>query len=187
MLNPRIATRYAKSLIGLAIETNQLEKAYEDMQWLKSVCKTNRDFVNLLRSPIINADTKKKIVEAIISGRVTALTSGFISLLITKSRESSLPEIITAFVDQYKQHKEIHTIKLTSATPLSDEMKKAIVDQVRKTGGLQNIELHEEIDQDLIGGFVLQIGDKLVDASIAYDLRAIAKQFENNDFIYKIR
>ena len=187
MLNPRIASRYAKSLIGLAIETNQLEKTYEDMQWLKSVCKTNRDFVNLLRSPVIKGDTKKKIIEAITNGRVTALTSGFISLLINKGRESTLPEIINAFVDQYKQHKDIHIIKLTTASPVSDAVKKAIVDQVRKTAGLQHVELEEEIDQDLIGGFVLQIGDKLVDASIAYDLRAIAKQFENNDFIYKIR
>ena len=94
MLNPRIATRYAKSLIGLAIETNQLEKAYEDMQWLKSVCKTNRDFVNLLRSPIINADTKKKIVEAIISGRVTALTSGFISQLISYLQYESADQVL---------------------------------------------------------------------------------------------
>jgi F-type H+-transporting ATPase subunit delta len=59
--------------------------------------------------------------------------------------------------------------------------------QVKKTGGYQNIELEEKVDKDIIGGFVLQIGDKLVDASIAYDLKAIAKQFENNDFIYKIR
>ena len=66
-------------------------------------------------------------------------------------------------------------------------MKDAIVAQVKKLAGFQNIELEEKVDADLIGGFVLQIGDKMVDASIAYDLRAIAKQFENNDFIYKLR
>ncbi len=61
------------------------------------------------------------------------------------------------------------------------------MNQVKKSGGFENIELEEKVDKDIIGGFVLQIGDKLVDASIAYDLKAIAKQFENNDFIYKIR
>ena len=62
MPNPRLATRYAKSLIDLAIEKGQLEKVFADMQWLQAVCKSNRDFVNLLRSPIIKGDTKKKIL-----------------------------------------------------------------------------------------------------------------------------
>jgi F-type H+-transporting ATPase subunit delta len=52
---------------------------------------------------------------------------------------------------------------------------------------MQNIELEAVVNEDLIGGFVLEAGDKLVDASIAYDLKQIARQFENNDFIYKIR
>jgi F-type H+-transporting ATPase subunit delta len=71
--------------------------------------------------------------------------------------------------------------------PLTDEVRRVIADQVRKASGYDNIELEEKVDQDIIGGFVLQVGDKLVDASIAYDLKTIARQFENNDFIYKIR
>jgi len=61
------------------------------------------------------------------------------------------------------------------------------VEQVKKTAGFQQVELHEKVDPALIGGFVLQVGDQLVDASIAYDLKNIAKQFESNDFIYNIR
>ena len=187
MPNPRLATRYAKSLIGLAIERGQLEEAFADMKWLQAVCKSNRDFVNLLRSPIINADTKKKILAAVTAGKISELTTAFNNLLVTKGRESNLPEIITAFINAYKEQKNIHTVTLTTAAPINDAMKNAIVDQVRKSGGFQNIELEEKVDADLIGGFVLQVGDQLIDASIAYDLRAIAKQFENNDFIYKIR
>ncbi|MGZ8509860.1 MAG: ATP synthase F1 subunit delta, partial [Chitinophagaceae bacterium] len=111
----------------------------------------------------------------------------FISLLIRKTRESNLPEIITAFVSQYKVHKNIHTVTLTTALPVNEVIRKAIIDQVKKAAGFETIELDEKIDESIIGGFVLQAGDKLVDASIAYDLKAIAKQFENNDFIYKIR
>lgn len=187
MPNPRLASRYAKSLIDLAIEKGQLEKVYADMQWLQGVAKSNRDFVNLLRSPIIKADTKKKIIEAVTKGKVSEMTAGFNALLITKGRESYLPEIVNAFIASYKVHKNIHTIKLTTASPVSDSVKTAIVNQVKKSAGIENVELEEKVDADLIGGFVLQIGDQLVDASIAYDLRAIAKQFENNDFIYKIR
>lgn len=187
MPNPRLASRYAKSLIDLSIEKGQLEKVFADMQWLQAVCKSNRDFVNLLRSPIIKADTKKKIIDAVTTGRVSELTAAFNNLLANKGRESYLPEIINAFIAAYKEYKDIQIVKLTTATPVSDNIKIAIVEQVKKSAGFQNIELEEEVDADIIGGFVLQIGDKLVDASIAYDLKAVAKQFENNDFIYKIR
>ncbi|RYY58835.1 MAG: F0F1 ATP synthase subunit delta, partial [Chitinophagaceae bacterium] len=62
-----------------------------------------------------------------------------------------------------------------------------IIEQVKKSGNFPNIEIDEKVDPDIIGGFVLQVGDKLVDASISYDLKAISRQFENNDFIYKVR
>jgi F-type H+-transporting ATPase subunit delta len=187
MPNPRLASRYAKSLMDLAIEKGQLEQVFADMQWLQAVCKSNRDFVNMLRSPVIKGDAKKKIVEAVTAGQLTTITNAFNTLLITKGRESNLPEIVAAFIAAYKAHKNIHIIKLTSATPLSDSVKKAIVAQVQKSTKFEHVELEEKIDENLIGGFVLQVGDKLVDASVAYDLKAIAKQFDNNDFIYKIR
>jgi len=187
MPNPRLASRYAKSLIDLAIEKGRLEQVFADMQWLQGVCKSNRDFVNMLRSPIIKADSKKKIIAAVTNGKVSEITSGFNSLLTTKGRENSLPEIIAAFIKAYKEHKDIQTIKLTTASPVSDMVKKAIVEQVKKSAAIKNVELEEKVDAELIGGFVLQIGDQLVDASIAYDLKAITRQFENNDFIYKVR
>ena len=187
MPNPRLAGRYAKSLIDLAIEKGQLEQVYQDMLWLQAACTGSRDLVNLLRSPIIKADTKLKILQAITTGKLGELTSAFNRLLVTKGRESNLPEIVNAAINLYKEHKQIHTVKLTTATPITDGLRSGIVDQIRKSAGFEKIELEEKVDPALIGGFVLQVGDKLVDASIAYDLKAISKQFENNDFIYKIR
>jgi F-type H+-transporting ATPase subunit delta len=187
MPNPRLATRYAKSLIDLAIERDQLEKIFADMQWLQQVCKQSRDFSNLLKSPIIKPDKKQQVVEAIIKGNVSEVTALFVRLLIAKGRESNLPEIITAFINQYKEHKNIYTVKLTTAAPLNDDLKNAIINQIRKTSEMKNIELESIVNEDLIGGFVLQAGDKLIDASVAYDLKQIARQFENNDFVYKLR
>jgi F-type H+-transporting ATPase subunit delta len=187
MPNPRLAKRYAKSLIDLSIERNELEEIYNDMLLLSGICKSNRDFVNMLRSPVINPDVKVKIMAAVLAGKITELTTVFTKLLIKKGREGNLPEICTAFIQQYKEYKNIYTVKLTTATTLSNELKNAIIDRVRATSEMQNIELETEVDKDLIGGFVLQTGDKLIDASVAYDLKLIAKQFENNDFIYKVR
>ena len=187
MQNPRLATRYAKSLIDLSVEKGQLENVFADMLWLQSVCKTNKDFVTMLKSPIIKSDKKQKIVEAITDGRISEITKGFNRLLIAKGRESNLPEVAAAFVHQYKVHKNIFSVKLTTASQASEELKKAFVDHLKTTTDMQNIELEAVVDQNIIGGFVLQVGDKLVDASIAFDLRHVARQFDNNDFIYKVR
>ena len=187
MPNPRLASRYAKSLMDLALEKGELERVFQDMQWLQQMIKGSRDFTNLLRSPVIKADKKDKIVDTILQGRVTNITSLFIRLLIAKGRESNLPEMITSFISQYKAHKNIYPIKLTTAAPISENLKEGIMDQIRKTSEMKNIELEAVVDENLIGGFVLEAGDKLIDASIAYDLKQIARQFENNDFVYKIR
>jgi len=187
MPNPRLASRYAKSLIDLSIEKNQLEKIFADMLWLQQVIKTSRDFANLLKSPIVKPAKKQQVIEAIIKGNVSDMAALFVRLLIAKGRESNLPEIITAFINQYKEHKNIYTVKLATALPLSDDLKNAIINQIKKTSKMQNIELETVVNEDLIGGFVLEAGDKLIDASIAYELKQISREFENNDFIYKIR
>jgi len=187
MSNPRLASRYAKSLLDLSIERNELDEVFADMQWLQRVCKSNPDFVNVLKSPVIKSDNKAKILEAVVKERISALTMTFILLLIRKTRESNLPEVINSFITQYKVHKQIYPVQLTTATELSEDLKNAIIRQIQATSKMKSIELETSVNKDLIGGFVLKAGDKLIDASIAYDLKEIARQFENNDFIYKIR
>jgi len=187
MLNPRLAARYAKSLIDLSIEKNQLEEVYKDMLYLQAVCKQSREFVNLLKSPVIHADKKEAILKSITDGKVGVLTDAFNKLLVNKGRESFLPEIIDAFIEQYKRNKNIHTIKLTTASPVSEELKQQIVNNVQQQTAFPNVELEAAVNEDLIGGFVLEFGGTLVDASVAYDLAKIKSQFQNNDFIYKIR
>jgi F-type H+-transporting ATPase subunit delta len=187
MHSPRLASRYSKSLLDLAIERGQLEQVYADMLYLQQLNQSSREFLNMLRSPIVPTDKKLAAIEAITKGKVSEMTAAFNRLLVAKGREGELPEIINAFVRQYKEYKNIHVVKLTTATPVSDSVKSALVERVRQTANLQNIELETVINPDIIGGFVLQTGDKLLDASVAYELKEIAREFDNNDFIYKVR
>jgi len=187
MPNPRLAARYAKSLLDLSIEQGSLEAVFSDMQLLQSLVKGNREFASLLRSPVISADKKDKILAAVTAGRVSPLTAAFNKLLVGKGRESVLPEIATSFISQYKELKNIYTVKLTTAAPVSEAVKTAIVARIQSTSDMRHIELETIVDENLIGGFTLQAGDKLVDASIATDLKQIARQFENNDFLYRVQ
>ncbi|MFT3936804.1 MAG: ATP synthase F1 subunit delta [Chitinophagaceae bacterium] len=187
MPNPRLAGRYAKSLVDLATEQQQLEAVYKDMQYLKAVCKSSPEFVSMLRSPIISGDKKQKILDAITAGNISPLTASFNKLLIGKTREEYIPEIITAVISLYNEMKGIHTVKLTTATPISDDLKQSIVAKLKAETSLQNIELETSVKEELIGGFVLEFNNNLVDASIERDLRDIKKQFSQNVYIQQIR
>ena len=186
MNNPRLATRYAKSLLDLSIEQNSLEEVYADMKLLQQINKSNPDFVALLRSPIITSDKKDKIIDAIVGNKVSKLTTLFIHLLTSKTRESNLPEIVTAFITQYNKLKNIQTVKLTTATAISEELKNSIVAKIKNTV-TGNIEIETSVKEELIGGFKLEMGGTLIDASILRDLNEVRKQFLNNEYIHNIR
>ena len=177
MSNPRLADRYAKSLVDLSTERNQLDTVRTDMQYIQAICKASRDFLNMLRSPIIKADQKEKMLVAVINGKVSELTALFCNLLVRKGRERDLPEIATAFIHQYNAIKGIHQVKLTTAVPVSEELKKSIEASVQKANNFTSVELETAVNEKLIGGFVLEFNNKQVDASIAFDLREIKKQF----------
>ena len=188
MNNPRLAGRYAKSLLDLATEQNQLDAVNTDMKWIHSICKSNPDFVNVLRSPVIKPTSKQKILESITTGRVSALTSAFIKLSVIKARETNLPEIATTYIDQFNKLKNIHKVKITTAEPLTDEMLSAIMTNVKNTATAgQTFEIETKVENELIGGFLLETGGTLIDASILRDLKDIQKQFMNNDYLHRIR
>jgi F-type H+-transporting ATPase subunit delta len=187
MQHPRLAGRYAKSLIGLAIEQNQLEQVHTDMQYLSALCQQSREFVNLLKSPIIQADKKAKILDAVTADKVSKLTHAFNRLLVQKGRENVLPEIVHAFIDQYNEIKGIHKVKITTAVPISEELKEKIVAKIKAETPLQQIELEAAVKEELIGGFTLEFNNNLVDASILRDLNDIKKQFLGNVYIQNIR
>src|SRR6476660_6196728 len=99
MNNPRLAGRYAKSLLDLSVEQNNLEAVYNDVRLLQGIIKSNPDFVNLLKSPVISSDKKEKIINAVLDGKVSNITTIFIQLITRKTRESNLPEIVKAFIE----------------------------------------------------------------------------------------
>lgn len=187
MPNPRLAARYAKSLIDLSTEKGQLEAVYADAKYLQAVCKASKDFTNLLRSPIIKSDKKQLVIDAVTAGKVNEITAAFNKLLVTKGRESELPEIYETFVDQYNSINGIHKVKLTTAVSVSEELKNAIVAKAKAEAGISAVELEVVVDEKLIGGFVLEYNNNLVDASVLRDLKDIKKQFTQNVYVQQIR
>ena len=125
----RIASRYAKSLVDLAVEQNKLERIKEDVSTFKEVTKI-RDFYLLLKNPIVKTEKKAAIVKQLFEGKYDELTLAFLDILIRKGREAHLPEIAEEFLIQYKHIKHISSVKVTTAKPLTEAALKAIKDSL---------------------------------------------------------
>lgn len=187
MNNPRLAQRYAKSLVDLSKEMGQLEPVFNDILFMEKVVKASREFLVMLNSPVIPADKKYKIITTVMGGKISKITDAFIKLLCNKNREDNLPGIITSFVKQYNALKGIHTATLTTAVPISESLIKEFETKIKAASKVQQLQLESKVDESLIGGFVLEMEGRLIDASISRDLNDVKKQFDSNEYLHRLR
>ncbi|OJW82710.1 MAG: ATP synthase F1 subunit delta [Bacteroidetes bacterium 46-16] len=186
MPNPRLASRYAKSLMDIAVGQNSVEAVLNDLKTLDDVCQKNRDFAVMLRSPVVKADKKLAVFNAVFSGHISNLTMAFVKLMTQKGREEYLQEIVQAFIAQYNEMKHIKVVKLTTAAPVNDKVKNAILGKVAHALEGNTIDLRTAVKPELIGGFVLEVEDKLFDASVRRDLNDIRTTLLDNSYISKM-
>lgn len=183
MPNYKAASRYVKSLLGLAEEQGVLDEVHKDMQLIAKTCDNNYDLVVLLQSPIIKHDKKRIILEKIFKGKVNKLTMAIIDIVTRKNREALLPTIAREFHSAYNSFKGIQPASITTTIPLDAELRKEIEKIVKKLSDKKTIELEEKLDKDLIGGFILNVGDKQVDASISSKLKSLKLAFKHNPYV----
>lgn len=175
----KAANRYAKSLLDLSVEQGKLEEVYKDMDSVAKTLAGSRDLMVMLKSPVIKPESKSKVLTEVFSGNVGEMTFKFIALITEKGRESLLGGIASAFVLQYKAFKNISQAEVISAAPLDGESKTKVEALLQKLApGLS--ELKESIDPELIGGFVIKVGDQMIDASVSTQLRELRREFTDN-------
>lgn len=178
MKNLKVAERYAKSLLDLAIEQGQLEVVRKDMNTVKELV-ANRDFYLFLKSPIIKPEKKRSTLDAVLQQvGMGEMTQAFARILVGKGRESNLPEIAAAFNTQYKIYKQITTVKVTSAAPLSEAELTSIRQKLATMPEVTaDIELHTAVDPSLIGGFVIEYNGNVYDTSVSEKIKELRKDF----------
>ena len=182
----RISSRYAKSLLDLAVERNELDTVYGDMLLFQKML-ANRDLYLMLKSPIINATKKLSIFKTLFEGKISKTTLAFFDIIVSKGREMYLPEITHEFIRQYKVKMKISTVYLTTATELSEQQMADIKNKLLATSVTQDsIEFVTKIDPEIIGGYIVQIGDNLYDASVKHKLTQFKKEFIDNEYIKAI-
>jgi len=177
MSNYRVAVRYAKSLISLAIEKKKLDKVKADMDLFNNLCLEVRPFYNFIKNPIINSYKKLGIFQKLFENRIDELSYKFIEIITKKGREDILPEIGEEFLKEYRIYKNIEIVAITTPIELDEELKNEFI-SITKTliGTDKKIEIQEEVNEDLLGGFILRIGDKQIDDSVSSKLRDLKKK-----------
>lgn len=183
MRNPRLAGVYAKSLLDFAKGANQLDAVSKDMEYVKAACKASPEFAHLLSSPIIKDDKKASIVAAVLKDKVSASTWAFLTLVIQKNRAQYLDQIAQAFIEQYDAYNGIHEVLLTTAVALDDNTQKIIVDKLKSAAQLDKVKLNSKIEPDIIGGFILEFDNKLIDASVSRKLNDLKLQFADKSYL----
>lgn len=178
----RVAIRYAKSLLGLAKDLGKLEDVKNDMEFIAETLEESRDLELLIKSPLVKADKKLAIFNALFADKVSEMTMSFITIVNKKGREAVLGAVCTKFMDLYKVEKDIVTAFVKSAAPLSDAARVELNSKVKEVFG-GDVELVEEIDESLIGGYVLRVGDNQYNQSVSHQLYKMKREFDSNPYI----
>ena len=174
--------RYAKSLITLSIEKNELDVIYQDMILISETIENSKDLSVLLNSPVVKTDKKQEILKTVFGENTTELTKQFLLLISSRNREALIGDIANAFVRQYKVIKQIIVTEITSAVKLDAAQKKKIL-QLLNTDETSSVEVIEKINPEIIGGFIVRVDDKQIDASISRKLDNLKQDFSKNQYI----
>ena len=182
----RVASRYVKSLLSLAVEQGAVEEVHNDMNLFARTCE-NKEFAAMLQSPVIPHDKKRIILELLFKGKVHSLTMAIIEILTRKNREPLLSSIAKEFHTAYNEYKGIGKATITTAVPLDAALRAEVEKIVKQLSSKSQVELQEKIDKDMIGGFVLNVGDHQIDTSIQNKLKALKLKFSENPYIKDFR
>ncbi len=171
MSSKRIATRYAKSIMDLAVEQGKLDSIKGDFEQLKEAFK-NRDLYLMSKSPIIKGDQKMDVFRAIFEGKVDALTLMFMEVLTHKGRENILSEVVSEFFNQYRNKMGILSVKMTTAVPADEALLASAKAKILSSGiSATQVDIQNIVNPDILGGFQLEYDGKEYDASVSTHLR----------------
>ena len=172
----KVASRYSKALIQIASDKGVLDVVKADMDTVIELFKNSKDFVLFVESPVVGPTQKKEIFDKIFKGKVNAITSTFFDLMVDKGRENGLLVIAKDFMRRYNVLNGIQTVQFFTSDEVSDGFKNELSNTLANSLG-KKIELNSIIKKDLIGGYILRVGDKQIDHSVKGSLQKLRNQF----------
>ena len=171
-----VSKTYGDALFEVAREKNQLDEFLEEVKAVLTAVQENNELIKLISHPKIAKEEKIQIVTDIFSGKVSDELVGLLRMIVDKGHFEEVEGVLTYFIDEVKEFKNIGTAYVTSAIALSDAQKAAVEKRLLETTKYIKFEMHYKVDAGLIGGMQIRIGDRVVDSSIQTKLSNLEAQ-----------
>ena len=184
MRGTRAAQRYAKAILSLAKDKNSAEAVNKDMNTISKTVLNSRDLENMLTSPVVKNSIKKSALLEIFKN-LDAVTKGALDILIENGRINILHLVARQYIIQYNEMNKVQQAVVTTAIPLDSQLEKIVLAKVKELTGSE-ASLKNIVDEDIIGGFVLRVGDMQYDASVARNLTRLKRELKDNTYVSKI-
>lgn len=173
-----ITKRYATALFDIATETNKAAQFEQEASMIYDILVKEQEFLQILNHPNVLQDEKIKLVENVFEGRVSEEFVGLLVLTVRKSRQDLILEILNKFLDMIKEANGMLKATVTSAVSLNDGQLAQIKSNIEKDTNKQ-IELTAIVDQSIIGGLIIRVGDKVIDGSVAGQMQALKSKLND--------
>lgn len=174
MNESKISVRYSRALFEAALDKGSLDTIYSDMVFIAEVSRT-KEMKEFLENPVIVPSKKEIIFHKVFANHLDSLTMSLLDLLVKNGRESFLPDIARSFIHETRKHKGVTEAVLTTAVKADASVRKQVEELVARKFNT-GVELKEVVNPDIIGGFMLRVGDALLDASVKSKLRKVKKE-----------
>ena len=178
MSGSRAATRYAKAVLSLATGQKSAEAVNNDMKLIISTISQSEDLSQMLQSPVVRSSEKKAVLLAVFKNANVG-TNNLIDTLITNKRLPLLNNVASSYVHLYDELRGSQVASVTTAIPLTEELKTKVLAKVKELTG-KDAELKNIIDESILGGFILRVGDTQYNASISNKLAKLKREFTLN-------
>ena len=171
-----VSKTYGDALFELATEESKQDALYEEALGIKKFIEENDDFIKMMNHPQISREDKETVIENVFKGRASDDMTGFLTLLVQNGRFAELESVIDYFIAKIKEYKKIGVAYVVTPLPLSDNQKSDIEKKLLDTTDYESMEMNYEIDESLIGGMTIRVGDRVVDSSIKSKLEKLTAE-----------
>jgi F-type H+-transporting ATPase subunit delta len=175
-MSSRAAIRYAKAVLDQANEANMGNVIFDDMKSVSATLEGSKELRTVLQSPVIKSDDKKQALVNIFSD-TSEVTKSLIEILTTNKRIGLLGQVASSYMNLYNAAQGVQVAKVITAVPLTAELESKVLQKVKEMTGSNQVTIENTIDEDIIGGFILRVGDLQYNASIANKLGNIKREF----------
>jgi len=178
MAGERAAIRYAKAVLSLANDKSLAEAVNNDMKLIVTTIAKNQNLNNTLQSPVVRSSVKKSILLSVFKN-INTITKNLIDTLITNKRLNILSDVASKYNQLYNELKGSQTATVTTAIEITEDLKAIVLAKVIELTG-KKVELKNIVDQNILGGFILRVGDIQYNASITNQLNTLRREFTLN-------